>query len=193
MSRERAIETALEHLRYELRYESWVAAITDARDVGDAWQIHYDDRVHIETGRIDDARPGLLPLLVYKGSGHVTADLSAFLTDGWDLHVECMEDHHPNQWEYFDALCVRDELYAWRHRCDRELVDLIASIDARFRNLTREDSRLRARFPAQAGPGWWWGRIPADPTASVEVLRDPSAPYVVWLLDLMEKRRRRQE
>jgi hypothetical protein len=191
MSRERAIETALEHLSNELRYQSWVPAIIDAEDADDAWRIYYDDRVHIETGKVDDARPGLLPLLVYKGSGEVTTDLSGRLASAWDFQVQGIADHDPDQEEYLNAMRLRDELDPWRHRCDRALVDLIADSDARFRTLTREDSRLRARFAPQAGPGWWWDRMPLDPKTTEEILRDPPVPYrVVWLLDLLEKRRR---
>jgi len=35
--------------------------------------------------------------------------------------------------------------------------------DADVQLLTVEDAHYAERFSAQAGSGWWWRRVPADP------------------------------
>jgi hypothetical protein len=160
----------------------WV--ITGVRDAGDAWQITYDSRAHLESSDIGDVTPGLGPLLVYKGSGQVTDDESGSLIYGWELHVGLMDpvpsslDRHA----YLFALQTPDEIELCLHHCDRATSDWLAGIDSEFERITREDDRFKDLFPDQAGSGWWWGRVPSDPEVAERILREPHSPVVPRLL-----------
>ena len=74
----------------------------------------------------------------------------------WALHLE-----------------LRDEL-AWCLEVgdDQVAMDAVSDLDARFEVVTTEDGRFARHFAAQAGIGWWWQRMPADPEAQRYITQD---------------------
>ena len=171
---------------YRDRAIDWV--ITGARDAGDAWQITYDSREHLESNDIHDEFPGLGPLLVDKGSGQVTNDVSGSLINTWELYVGIMDPVPSNldRHMYLVALQTRDEIESCLHHCDRATRDGLAGIDSEFERITCEDDRFKDLFPDHAGPGWWWGRVPSDPEVAERILREPYSPVVPRLLAAAE-------
>jgi hypothetical protein len=97
----------------------------------------------------------------------------AELADRWAAWVQELDDHPLDKFEYLGLLSHRDALATWLEvHGDGRTRDTVDEIDADFEALTIEDSRYTERFSAQAGSGWWWRRLPADPEALRYVTRD---------------------
>ena len=84
-----------------------------------------------------------------------------------------LEDHPLDQSEFLAALQTRDlvqELLVLRGSDPFE--DAVDEIDAHFDDLTVENARFCERFKEQAGSGWWWMRLPKNPSAQAYIVRD---------------------
>lgn len=77
-----------------------------------------------------------------------------------------LEDHPLDQYEFLGALVCRDALEMWLQiHGESDAWDATEEVDARFESVTADDDRFALHFAKQAGSGWWWGRLPADPAA----------------------------
>ena len=95
------------------------------------------------------------------------------LTDRWTAWVQELGEHPLDQFEYLGLLSHRDIIAAWLEvRGDNRTRDTVDEIDADFEGLTVEDSRYAEHFSTEAGPGWWWQRVPADPEALSYLTQD---------------------
>ena len=95
------------------------------------------------------------------------------LRDRWATWVQELADHPLDQFEYLGLLSHRDSIATWLEvHGDGQIRDTVDEIDADFERLTEEDYRYYERFSAQAGPGWWWRRVPADPEALSYLTQD---------------------
>lgn len=95
------------------------------------------------------------------------------LADRWAAWVRELDDHPLDQFEYLGLLSHRDGIATWLEvHGDSRTRDVVDEIDADFEALTIEDSRYAERFSAQAGPGWWWRRVPADSAALSYLTQD---------------------
>jgi hypothetical protein len=91
----------------------------------------------------------------------------------WTRWVEEMEDYALDPFEYLEALSVRDDVeMLLQVTGDQRAVDVVVPIDARFEALTETGDRFAMRFATQAGEGWWWSRVPADPGALAYLFED---------------------
>jgi hypothetical protein len=87
--------------------------------------------------------------------------------------VQELEQHPLDQYEYLGALQARDAVEQWiQTQGDQATFDGVEAIDYRFEVLTAEDDRFAARFTHESGPGWWWMRLPADPSAQEYLVKD---------------------
>ena len=95
------------------------------------------------------------------------------LTDRWAAWVQELGERPLDQFEYLGLLNHRDIIAAWLEvRGDNRTRDTVDEIDTDFEGLTVEDSRYAEHFPTQAGPGWWWQRVPADHEALSYLTQD---------------------
>jgi len=88
------------------------------------------------------------------------------LIQRWAEWVTELAEHPLDQHEYLGPLEHRDAIAEWLEVHGRAgASDAVGEADADFQALTVEDSRYAVHFAAQAGPGWWWQRMPSDPVA----------------------------
>ncbi len=98
------------------------------------------------------------------------------LIERWGAWVAELEQHPLDQFEYLGALQIRDEVQEWvQINGDQAAMDEVEAIDYQFERLTEEDDRFATRFAAAAGSGWWWNRLPSDPSARDYLVKDWSA------------------
>ena len=91
----------------------------------------------------------------------------------WAAWVEELEDHPLDQFEYLGALECRDGFQDFLASSgDTRTADLADEIDARFQDVTIEDSRFADHFESQVGTGWWWLRLPKSQEAQAYIFRD---------------------
>lgn len=84
--------------------------------------------------------------------------------ESWDRWVTELEDHPLDPFEYEAMLASRDALAVELEIAGvPSLWALADEMDVRFRDVTTTGANPVTGPPTS--PGWWWGRVPADPDA----------------------------